>query len=213
MGRWAGSQYHVSSTTYTLCFFYVLYIIAAFQRCESRGGIIVSALVYWSFPPILVYQPLLRLHPWFTFLPTFTFYYFYYIYFLDTIILEIVCQWLSTSRNNWWAYIVSFEHGGTWSLLLGLPVQTCLDLAWGIFVNGRNSVQVEDWWQSVVDDFWSWFVGLPVRILLFRPSSSIRFVYVSYRPVSMSHMGKCFFWLYIYIYIYSYIFIWIESRE
>ena len=42
------------------------YTIAAFQRCESRGGIIVSALVYWASPDFHFHLPLLGLHPRFT---------------------------------------------------------------------------------------------------------------------------------------------------
>ena len=146
------SQYHVSSTTYIFTFLRSLYHCSISEVWVERWHYRLSIDV-WSIPHFYnLYRPLLGLRPRFTFLLIFTFYYFNYIYFLDTIILEIVCQWLSTSQNNWWAYIVSFEHGGTWSLLLGLPVQTCLHLAWDIFVNGRNSVQVEDWWQSVVDD-------------------------------------------------------------
>ena len=46
---------------------------------------------------------------------------------------------------------ISDVYGGTWSVLLGLPVQSCFHLARNFFVNGRNSYQVEDWWLSMVD--------------------------------------------------------------
>ena len=46
---------------------------------------------------------------------------------------------------------ISDVYGGTWSVLLGLPVQSCFHLARNFFVNGRNSFQVEDWWLSMVD--------------------------------------------------------------
>ena len=52
-------------------------------------------------------------------------------------------------------------------------------------------------WCRNVSTFWFWFVGLPVRTLLFRPPSSIRFMYVSLSSrIHVSH-GKLLSWLYI----------------
>ena len=45
-------------------------------------------------------------------------------------------------RKDKCGYIVGSVLGSTWSLLLGLPVQSCLHLAWNIIVNGRNSFRL-----------------------------------------------------------------------
>ena len=54
---------------------------------------------------------------------------------------------LRWSANGWvlskgYVNIVNYILGGIWSLLLALPAQSCLDLAWNIIVNGRNSFRL-----------------------------------------------------------------------
>ena len=110
------------------------------------------------------------------------------------------------SRNKVYLYIFDSVFGGNWSLLLGLPVQTCLHRAWNLFVNGRNSCR------SKTDDSplskiyknvsnISFFYPIPFVLLSLSSSILVYQFQVNVCVVlcifvfSISH-GKMLFWLY-----------------
>ena len=150
-------------------------------------------------PAFHFYLHLLGLHP--RFIITFTFYFLLHLLFghnyswdrlpmAEYRLGKIVD--LHRLLRTWWQLITAAGPACTNML------RSCMGYfrKWPKCRTGWKLRIVRCRWCRQVSTFWFWFVRLPVCILLFRPSSSVRFMYVSFRPVSMSHM-EMLSWLYI----------------
>ena len=100
---------------------------------------------------------------------------FFFFFFLRWRTLLCCClMWINVTK------VITYLHcGGIWSMLLGLPVQSCYHLTRNIIVNGRNSIRLMTDDQSCGCDSRGSLVRILFTFSYFLPFSySLLFVYI-----------------------------------